>query len=101
MKKITHVFIGFLMILIALQLVAIPILAQDTSPIVRSPEAPTAIVIQSISSQSNTIEWVILIQILAFLVLLTFLMSGTVQDRLRLRWRSDKSDSAESASSTD
>ena len=102
MKKLPPLLLGLFIIVATLQVYAPPALAQDTSaPIAQSPDVPTAIVVQSISSQSNAIEWVILIQIVAFLVVLTLLMNGTVQDKLRLRWRSDRSDSAESPPSTD
>lgn len=48
---------------------------------VLEPEVPTSIVLQSINSQSGAIEWVILIQIIAFLVFLTLLMNNRLRNR--------------------
>lgn len=74
---------------------ASPALAQSAAPMADSTGVPTAIVIQSIGSSTGAIEWVILMQIVAFLVLLTLLMNGTIQDKLRTQWRKKDHNSAE------
>ena len=82
MKKSTTHFLRTITLVLILMSTASPAFAQDVDP-----DAPSAIVVQTVDTQPGSFEIVFVIQFVIFLVLLTLLLNGSVQEYMRFRWR--------------
>lgn len=85
MRKNIQRFLRTISLVLVLMSTASPAFAQDISP-----DAPTAIVLQTVDTQPGSFEIVFLVQFAIFLVLLTLLLNGNVQKYMSFRWGNKK-----------